>query len=145
MSHVITIDLHIKDLQSLQKAAEACGLELMRDQTRYKWYGRHVGDYPLPQGFNAADLGCCEHALVIPGNQEAYSVGVVKRRDGKPGYTLLWDFFAGGYGLEKAIGIDGVKLRDQYAAQVAVKAMRAKGFAAQIKTTATGLKVICTR
>ncbi len=104
MSHICTVDLHITDLTALQKAAEVLGLKLNLNQKTYKWYGRSVGDYPLPEGFKAEDFGKCEHTLSIPGNGQAYEIGVVARRDGKPGYTLMWDFWNGGYGLEKIVG-----------------------------------------
>lgn len=143
MSHVTSLDLHIKDLDSLAKAAAACGLEFVKGQTSYRWYGTQ-GDYPCPAGFTPADLGKCSHALRLPGGK-GYEVGVVERRDGKPGYTLLWDFWNGGYGLRDAIGTDGVNLRNQYAAQVAVKQMKRKGFNATIKTTPKGLQVLCTK
>lgn len=134
MSHVATVDLHVKDLDALAKAAEECGCELVREQKRYKWYGKSVGDYPLPTGFTAEDLGKCEHAIRVKnGNGNAYEVGVCKRRDGKPGYTLLWDFWNGGYGLQNAIGADGKALRANYAVETTVKTLRAKGCRVEVK------------
>jgi hypothetical protein len=128
MSHVATIDIEIKDLDCLAKAAQQLGLELVNGQKTYRWYGRSVGDYPLPTGFTAEDLGKCEHAIRIPGNTAAYEIGVVARRDGKPGYTLQWDFYCGGYGMEKIVGQNASKLRQEYAAQVATKHMQRQGY-----------------
>lgn len=145
MSHVAEIELHVKDLEALRKAAVALGMELREGQTQYKWFGTSVGDYPLPAGFTAEDLGKCEHALGIPGKPHAYEVGVVKRRDGKPGYTLLWDFWAGGHGLTEHVGNDGMKLVNMYAAQVSMKRMRSKGFRTQLLETKEGLRVKCSR
>lgn len=132
MSHVATIDLHITDLDALELACKSLGLELIRGKTEYKWYGRHVGDYPLPAGFSKDELGKCEHAIRVSSgtasqNSNAYEVGVCKRKDGKPGYTLLWDFYAGGLGLEKAIGANAGKLKQNYSAQVACKQLRKQG------------------
>lgn len=127
MSHVATVDLHVKDLDALAAAAQDCGCELIRGQESYKWFGKSVGDYPLPEGFAAQDLGKCAHAIRIPGAANAYEVGVVARRDGKPGYTLLWDFWRGGFGLQDKIGDGAKKLRAAYAVQVAVKKLRATG------------------
>jgi len=87
------------------------------------------GDYKLPQGFKASELGSCEHAIRVKGaGAETYEIGVVKRRDGRPGYTLLMDFWDGGYGLEDAIGKRGSKLKQAYAGRVAVKAAVKAGF-----------------
>ena len=125
MSHVATIDVHITDLTALEQAAKRLGLELVRDQKTYRWWGHSVGDYPLPEGFGKDDLGKCEHAIRIPGDNRAYEVGVVARRDGKPGFTLMWDFYAGGYGLEAKVGEGAKKLIQGYAVEKArIAAMR---------------------
>lgn len=125
MSHVATIDLEINDLEALEKAAVALGLELVRDQKQYHWFGTHVGDYPVPVGFKKEDLGKCDHTLRVKGADQTkwnrpYEVGVVKNKD-KAGYTLLWDFYCGGYGLQEKIGKDGGKLKQGYAVEVARK------------------------
>ena len=120
MSHVTDLNLHVKDLECLKKSGEELGMELVK-VPQFKWFGTHVGDYPLPAGFKKEDMGKCEYALRIKGNPNAYEVGVCKRRDGKEGYALLWDFWAGGKGLQAAIGNDGSKLKQSYAAQVAKK------------------------
>ena len=132
MSHVATIDLEIKDLDALAAAAKFIGLEFVKGQETYKWYGSHVGDYPLPQGFKASELGKCEHALRIPKSENTsencYEVGVVRRRDGKPGYTLLWDFWNRGYGLQDKIGDNGSRLKQEYAAAVATRHAQRQGY-----------------
>lgn len=128
MSHVAKIEMEIKDLGCLAKAAEHLGLEFVQGQQTYRWWGHSVGDYPLPVGFSEQELGKCEHALRIPNNKYAYEVGVVPRKDGKPGYTMLWDFYGGGYGLQEKIGKDGNKLKQEYAVQVAMKHARQQGY-----------------
>lgn len=128
MSHVATVDVEIKDLQALKDAAKRVGLEFVENQKTYRWFGEHVGDYPLPDGFAEDDLGFCEHALRVPGSREAYEIGVVKRRDGKPGFALMWDFYGGGYGLQHHVGEECNKLRQAYSVAVATKAAKAKGF-----------------
>lgn len=137
MSHVADIELDINDLSCLKEAAKSLGLEFV-EQTTYKWFGRHVGDYPLPKGFAREDLGKCKYALRLPGDSKAYEVGVVERKDGKPGYQLLWDFWAGGYGLEKAIGKDGGLLKQAYTIMRAKKEMLRKGYRAKTTTDAEG-------
>ena len=129
MSHVAEISLEIRDLDALAAAAKELDLELIRDQKTYKWYGRSMGDYPLPVGFKKEDLGTCDHAIRIPGNDRAYEIGVCKRRDGKAGYVLQWDFFSGGYGMAEKVGGDKAQALVQgYATQVAIKTARAQGF-----------------
>jgi hypothetical protein len=141
MSHVTDMKLHIKDLDCLKKAAKALGMDLVK-ASKFKWFGQHVGDYPLPQGFTKEDMGKCDYVLRIKGNDHAYEVGVCKRRDGKPGYTLLWDFWRGGYGLEAAIGKDGGKLKQNYAVSVAKKQMAEQGLDISTKVKQDGTIVL---
>lgn len=137
MSHVADIDLEIKDLDSLEAACKELGLELVRDQKTYKWFGSHVGDYPLPDGFTVADMGKCEHAIRIPGNTEAYEIGICKRRDGRPGYTALFDFWAGGKGMAAKAGPKCEKVVQEYSAQLNIKIAKKKGFTVT-RTTVNG-------
>lgn len=128
-SHVTTIDIEILDLDSLQKAAEKLGLEV-RQKTKYNWFGCHVGDYPLPEGFTQSELGHCEFALGVVGNEAAYEIGVVKSKTGN-GYTLLYDFFSRGYGLMPKVSSDGESLnllKTEYGVEVVKKSLRRKGY-----------------
>lgn len=144
MSHVATIDLEVKDLDALEQAAKRLGLELVRGQQTYAWFGTSVGDYPLPEGFTAEDLGKCDHALRIAGDilrtgsEAPYEVGVVRRRDGRPGYTLLWDFWGGGNGLTAKVGPDCRNLKREYATVVALKQAAAQGFTVNEQRLADG-------
>lgn len=152
MSHVATVDVEITNLDDLDAACKRIGLELVRGQTEYRWYGAHVGDYPLPDGFSVDDLGKCEHAIRVPldspfyllspsvvGNvvisEIPYEIGVVRRRDGKPGFQLLWDFYRGGVGLNEFVGgpksnHDGKmpKLKQSYAFAAASRVAKQRGF-----------------
>ncbi len=135
MSHVATIELQIKDLDALERACKTLGLELVRGQESYRWYGHHVGDYPLPAGFSAADLGKCNHAIRIPG-VSSYEVGVVQRGDS---YTLLWDFYGSqGRLMQDHIGASGIKLQDQYAAQVSISQLQSEGYSVNTWTNDQG-------
>lgn len=124
MSHVTTIKIEIKDLQALREAAEKIGLVFKEGQKTYKWFGRHVGDYPIPAGFTKNDLGKCSHALGVKGKSNAYEIGVVEK-DGI--YLLMWDFWSGGYGLEAIAGKNCKNLTQAYTQAVALK--EAKKFA----------------
>ena len=124
MSHVATIDIEVKDLDALEEAVTFLGGELRRGQTSYKWWGRHVGDYPVPAGFTVDDLGRCEHAAHFAA--AGYEIGVVRRRDGRPGYQLLWDFIDGS--LVRVVGKDACNLKREYARVVAKRQAERSGF-----------------
>ena len=138
MSHVTQVDgLEVNDLDCLEEAAKELGMELVRGQKTYKWFGRHVGDYPMPAGFTSADMGKCDHALRVKDNNSAYEVGVVKNKNGK-GFSLLFDFWAGGYGLQDKIGQGAEKLKDQYIAAVSKKQLESEGYIVSKITRADG-------
>jgi hypothetical protein len=111
------------------------------------------------------NLGHCEHAIRIPGDYRckgvrlgrdleyvgyaAYEIGVVKRRDGRPGYLLLWDHWAGGCGLMDFVGgrfdsgqfeHDGrmPKLKQAYARAAALRVAQAQGFRVREEVSANG-------
>jgi hypothetical protein len=107
------LDLEINSLDALKMACERFGLIWHEGQITYKWYGRFVGNYPMPKGFTRNDLGKCTHAIEVPG--ASYEIGVVAR-NGKT--TLMWDFWQGG-GLEKVLGVGGSKLIQAYAIEAA--------------------------
>ena len=136
MSHVATVDLEVKDLTCLALAAQRLGLEFRPGQTTYKWWGHHVGDYPVPEGFQVSDLGQCEHAIGWPegtpglGDQYAcFEIGLCRRRDGRPGYVLLWDFMD--QTLVNKVGKEAELLKQAYAQEVVLKQARMQGFAMQ--------------
>jgi hypothetical protein len=131
MSHITKIKIQIKSLTALESAARTCGLEL-RKQNTYKWYGRSVGDYPLPEGVTADQLGKCDYALAIPGNSHAYEVGVMTNPDGT--FNLLWDFWQGGFGLQAAIGNDGNRLITEYTLEAAQEAAQSQGWYTERET-----------
>lgn len=137
MSHVASIELELKDLDALAAACEPLGLELVREQKTYNWYGYSVGDTPLPVGFKKEELGTCEHAIRAKGTnrhglndkRQQYEIGIATRRDGKAGYTLLWDTWRGGNGLVAAVGGDKAqKLVQGYACEVAMRIAKRQGF-----------------
>jgi hypothetical protein len=99
-----------KDRAALEEACTMLGLEVV-DTNRYRWWGESVGDTPLPArmqgqpGENAdfvvrmteetkAELNC----------PKAYEVGMVADPDNPGCWTPVYDYFLGGYGLDKVIG-----------------------------------------
>lgn len=134
MSHVTTVDLEMKDLPALKAACEKLGLVFHENQKTYRWYGRSVGGYPMPEGFTEKQLGHCEHAIGLAnpgsGTSQAYEIGVCKHPSGK-GYSLLYDFWQGGFGLMSAVSSDGTtanKLMQEYSTQVAIRQLKRKGY-----------------
>lgn len=137
MSHIAQISLEIRDLDALADACESLGLELVRDQKVYNWYGRSVGDTALPAGFSKEEMGKCEHAIRIKGtklngkidSRMPYEIGIATRRDGKAGFTLLWDTYQGGHGLVDKVGGEKCdKLKQEYAVEVATRVAKRQGF-----------------
>lgn len=126
MSHVVKIDVEIKDLDALEVAAGRLGLCLNRGQDHYRWYGYSVGDYPLPVGVTP---GCCDHAISIPGNSSAYEIGVCAQSDG--GFVLAFDFWAGGRGMCDRVGSRAEKLIEEYTIAAAESAAMAQGWLSQ--------------
>jgi hypothetical protein len=147
MSHVVTCELVVKDLESLAKASEQLGMELMIGQKNWKFYGRWVDDYhaedaAYKHGIKPADYGKCDHAIRVKNNDQAYEIGLLKQADGS--FKMVWDFFAGGHGLMDKVGTDCGKLRQEYAAQVAIKHAKKQGFSVTRKVTSDGkLQLLC--
>jgi len=108
MSHVSKIELEIQSLEDLKLACKRLGFIFQENQQTYQWYGRSVGDSPIPEGFNVDDLGKCNHAIKVP--ECAYEIGVIKRGSK---YILLWDSWHAG-GLERKIGKDCGILKQAY-------------------------------
>jgi hypothetical protein len=133
MSHISQFEFQCSDLDALEKAAEACGCELVRGQKKYKWFGRFVGDSPMPKGLTEADLGKCDHAIRVKGaSSQTYEVGVCKTEDGK--FALRYDFWSGGYGLVDKVGKDGKKLELNYNVHHAKNFFEQQGYYTNIQT-----------
>ncbi len=142
MSHITTIDLMITDLDSLAKACERLGLELVRGQKTFRGY----------------TTGQCEHAMRVISQSQAYEVGLSKRTDGK-GYDLKWDGGMSAYGPAKLLydklGYEAItyggkapsmdKLKDWYAAEVAKKQMRRQGFRVTATQQQGRVQVLCSK
>lgn len=150
MSHVATVKIIVKDLSALRKACPELGLEFREGQTSFKWYGRWMNDYNAPEaavqnGFDPKKFGQCEHAIGIKNNPGAYEVGVVKNPTGE-GYTLLYDNYCGGMGLEAQIGKGATLIKQAYAAEVARKQVMRLGYRVQQQKGSDGkIRLVATR
>lgn len=126
MSHISKIELRILSLSTLEKACEKLGAKLYRDVKTHKWFGRWVGDSPLPEGMEKEDIGKCDHVIRINNATEmTYEVGVIKSKT-HAGYELFYDNWEGGYGLEKVLGKNLGKLKQQYTAETILKKIKMK-------------------
>jgi hypothetical protein len=146
MSHVVSLNFYIDDLDCLETACKNLGLELRRGQKEYKWFGEWREDYnedsaAYKQGIKPEDYGKCEHAIVVKDNPKAYEIGLVPRTDGKPGYQMAYDFWAGGHGLMEKVGENASKLCQQYSLAQHMKrgvALQQQGFRVQQQTDSNG-------
>jgi hypothetical protein len=135
MSHAVAIKTKIsKDhLAELVAAAERCGLEFRPDQTKYKWFGKFVGDYKEIDSVFARlgveAMGKCEHAFRVRDNDTAYELGIITDPEDPNSYALVYDFW-GSYGkdLLTQIGQNGELLINQYNAEVAGTTAKLSGY-----------------
>ena len=120
MSHVAKVDVEILNLDWLAQACQRLGLELLRDQKRF---------------FAFRDRKC-DHAIRVAGltGQAAldkvsrtYEIGVLASKDGQPGYSLSFDLFMGGNGLQKRVGDKCQRLAQAYTAVATRETARRQG------------------
>jgi hypothetical protein len=140
VSHIARINVDILDLDCLRKAAEHLGL-YFREQSTYHWYGTFVNDTPLPEGVTEDELGKCLYAIGIPGNEQAYEIGVVKKKTGK-GFELRYDYWNGAEGLESVIGEGARVLKQRYSTTVAKREAIRNGFRVKEFTRSDGTIVL---
>lgn len=106
------MELLIKDLEALRSACKDLGCTFIPNKHDYKWWGSHVGDYPLPEGMTKEEMGKCNHAIKVPGAD--WEIGVVKEKDGKS-HKLIYDFYGGeGQKIHKVCGENLGKLKQRY-------------------------------
>jgi hypothetical protein len=139
MSHLAKIELEIKDLSALRTAVQNLGYEFREGQQTYAWYGRFVGDAPLPDGVSKEELGKCIHAIRVPGC--SYEIGVVQKG---PHYILLWDYWHAG-GLSKVIGNNAGILKQAYTLERIKKESRLKGYQIHEARTQNGIRILLTQ
>ena len=138
MSHIEQVETVLTDLNAVKAACTRLGVEFRENQKTYGWYGRSVGDYPLPKGVTVDELGKCDHAIHVPGVD--YEVGLIKQKDGK-GYKLAYDFWGSakqGGGLLAKFGKGVTKLVDAYSVEALKLKARAKGYLCSETKTKTG-------
>lgn len=148
MSHVVSVDVIVHDLQALKTACKVLGLEFKESQKTHRWYGRWVNDYSRPNaayiqsGIDPMKYGNCEHAIEVPWSQ--YDIGVYHNPKGK-GFVLAYDNYGTGRTIAKYLGSGLEGLKQQYAACKAQLVARAKGWSTQTHTLPNGtIKLVFT-
>ncbi|MCG8684056.1 MAG: DUF1257 domain-containing protein [Desulfobacterales bacterium] len=119
MSHISKIELEVTDLESLSKACQHLGINLVRDKKTYRWYGGE---------------GECDHAITIPG--AGFEIGLVLT---KGRYDLLTDFFD--TTIETAIGKEGGLLKQRYAVERTKAEAKRKGYRVVERQTDRGVRL----
>jgi hypothetical protein len=136
MSHVVSIKTELTDLAAIKATCKELGLILKENQKTYRWYGTSVGDYPIPAGFTAADLGKCEHAIQVPGSN--YDIGLARAKGAK-GLTMLFDFWGTGQAILTAVGgQQASKFIQLYGVNKATIEAKRKGYSVNRLTKADG-------
>lgn len=121
ISHVDAYQCEFTNLAVLDSAVSHLGGR-MRQSEKYKWFGSHVGDHPLPKGYTVADMGKCKYAIKFDGIQ--YEIGVVPSKT-KPG---TWDLIADWWGPGAKLKDRVAQIKVEYAAQAALLWAAAKGY-----------------
>lgn len=135
MSHVEQVKTVLTDLNAIKAACVRMGVEFVEGKTNYEWYGRHVGDHPLPEGMKADELGKCAHVIRLPGC--SYEVGLVPNKQGK-GFKLAYDFWGPGKKLQEKFGNTMEKLVDAYSVEALKLKAKAKGYLSSEKVLPNG-------
>ena len=119
MSHISKIELEVKDLGVLSQACTRLGVEFIREQKQFKWYG---------------NTALCDHVIKVPGAN--YEIGVIKA-NGR--YELNCDFYD--RRIEKVIGRQGGLLKQAYAVAKTKIEARRKGYSVLEQNTETGVRL----
>lgn len=133
MSHVVSIKTELKDLAAVQSACAELGLVFKQNQKYIRWYGKWMNDYDAADaayklGIKPEQYGTCDHAIELPGCD--YDIGLL-RNPVTGGYRLYFDFYGEGKKIQKALGDNGQKLLQHYAACKATAEAKMKGWLTQ--------------
>lgn len=120
MSHIATVQIEFTSLSSLKAACRDLGLEFHENRTSFKWYG---------------SSSKCDH-MISTKDKNAYQIGVTESSNGS--YSLSFDSWQGGYGLEAAAGKDLCKLTQHYAKHQTRRELLSKGLTLESNTVKDG-------
>ncbi len=127
MSHIVKMEAQFKSLADIVAAGERLGWVFMPGQRTYRWYGRYMADWPLPEGMRREDIGKCHHAFRVPG--ASYEVGIFQEADGT--FSLRADWYQSG-GLLRTLGVStpeefSGRFSQAYALEATKRTLRARG------------------
>ena len=120
MSHISKIELEVNDLNTLDSACKRLGLQLVKGQINFKWFGKKAGD--------------CDHAIRVP--EAEYEIGITHVNGI---YELECDYYDRNIGT--AIGEKAGLLKQAYAVEKTKAEARRKGYVAIEKQTDTGIRL----
>jgi len=138
MSHV---DVHSaiantpQAVAALAAAAQALGGTL-EQADKIRWFGRHVGDWPIPEGFTVSDIGKCKYKISFPG--VSYDVGVIPHPQDPSKLCIYYDFYGPGRQLQRIVGKGAEKLMQQYGLHAALAWAKSKGKQASVMQLPNG-------
>lgn len=119
----------ITDIPALKLAVQEMGGLSFREcepgkGTYRTWksdHGRWVGDWPLPEGVSAEEMGSnADFVISVDGDPQAYELGIVRDEKDNCWYPA-YDFYCGGKGLEAHIG--PIKMKGKKVLSAAPKLM----------------------
>jgi hypothetical protein len=133
MSHIAEVELEMKDMGALAKAAEACGMELVRDAKTFKYY--------------AGQTAPCIHKLKLKGaGANDFEVGLRYTDGTQTTVAPFIDTYGhAGQKLVKAMGEGMVKLKQHYAAEVTRADLKKKGYRVTVTEAEGRLRVRATK
>ena len=133
MSHIAEVELELKDMAALAKAADACGMELVRDAKQFRYYA----------GQNAP----CIHKLRLKdAGANDFEIGLRYTDGTQTTVSPFIDTYGhAGQKLVKATGEGMVKLKQRYAAEVASADLRRKGYSVKVTEADGRLRVRATK
>lgn len=133
MSHVTKCDFSIlsTDLDAVEQGCHDLGtVELVRNQTTHRWYGRFVNDSDsgrrYAQEVDPSKWGRCEHAIRVIGDPNAYEIGLVRNAEGN--FDLVFDSWGPGQAIVNACGEDLWKLRQNISAAIVEREMARENY-----------------
>lgn len=125
------MSLSVDSLDVLAKAAKALGCELVQDETKCRAYYRD-------------SVKGCRHIIKVPGAK--YDIAVVPHATQPGRWSLAYDNWHMGEGIESVCGAGLGKLNQRYGAERSKRQMRREGFSVREKVLADGqVQLVCTR
>lgn len=100
-------------MKALQMACQQLGL-VIEQRSNYTWFNTPVGDYPLPEGTSTDQLGNnAKYVIALNEEMQAthcrpgvkpYELGLIEDPNNAGCLIPMYDFWAGGLGLDAVIG-----------------------------------------